>query len=69
MRITKMTTEKQIIGAYILLIQNKQNITWKDILVAQRESLPEDGIPFDASLWNSAKQLVSALEKNESVFK
>jgi hypothetical protein len=63
------TSDKHVIGAYLLLLKQKQSITWKDILVTQRDSLPEDGIPFDASLWNSAKQLVAALEKNESVFK
>jgi len=64
-----MTNEKHIIGAYCLLIKNKSDISWKDILVAQKDSLPDDGIPFDASLWNSAKQLVEALRKNESVIK
>jgi len=63
------TSDKYIIGAYLLLLKQKQSISWKDILVAQRESLPEDGVPFDSSLWNSAKQLVSALEKNESVLR
>jgi len=60
-------SEKQIIGAYILLLKNSPAITWKDILVAQRDSLPDDGIPFDATVWNSAKQLVEALRKNESI--
>lgn len=60
-------TEKHIIGAYILLTANKQNITWKDVLVAQRESLPDDGIPFDAIIWNSAKQLAIALARGESI--
>jgi len=62
-----MTNEKHIIGAYCLLIKNQAHISWKDILVAQRDSLPDDGVHFDASLWNSAKQLVEALRKNESI--
>lgn len=59
--------EKHVIGAYILLIQNKKSISWKDILINSRESIPDDGIPFDATIWNSAIQLVSALQKTESI--
>ena len=60
-------SDKYVIGAYLLLLSNKEKITWKDILLKQKDTLPDDGVPFDAQLWNSARQLCYALYKNDSV--
>lgn len=64
-----MMNDKYVIGAYLLLLRNKDKITWQDIVKNQRDALPDDDIPFDASLYNSARQLCYALHKSESIIK
>lgn len=58
-----MILEPHVIGTYKLLIQGKKRINWKDILTASENSLPDDGIPYDAQIYNAATELASALEK------
>ena len=61
-----MIREPHIIGAYSLLLQQKSNITWKDVVSCAQEHLPDDNIPYDAGIYHAAKELAFALEKIDS---
>jgi len=61
-----MIKEPHIIGTYQLLLKQKDNITWGDIVNHSQEHLPEDSIPYDAGIYHAAKELAFALEKIDS---
>jgi len=65
-----MVKEPHIIGAYKLLLNCKNNITWEDILKSsQTTNIPDDkydNLPFDSTIYHAAKELTFALEKIDS---
>ena len=61
-----MIKEPHIVGTYTLLLNCRKNITWKDIVSSSRDHIPDDNVPYDAQIYNAAKELAFALEKIDS---